>query len=408
MAAPSVTATIRFTGGPSFGTTLVLGDVISPLGTGVLGTSANAPIEIQSKVTSALIRRGRTRVLDKFEAGTAVITVVDTDGSLDPANGSYTIVPNRQLRLSATYAGVERYLFSGFIDSWSYRYEPGTTAAFLTITAVDAFRLLNLADFTTLSGAAAGDSTGERVGQILDAVSWPASQRDVDTGDTTVQADAGTTRSALSVLQVIANTELGGFWITAQGDAKFLSRSSTVKALDTAATVFDDDGTDIAYQGVRFQVDDTLLANRVSVTAAGGSAQVVSDATSITEYFERDLSRTGLLMDSSADALSQARAILAARKDAGLRIESLTLDGTEDNAARVAAILDLDFFDPITVNRTTAAGRITKTLTVQGIQHTISPRGGWQTTFSTAEPLVDSFLLGSTTRGVLGTSDLGY
>jgi hypothetical protein len=408
MAAPTVTATIRFTGGPSFGTTLVLGDVISPLGTGVLGTSANAPVEIQSKVTSAHIRRGRTRVLDKFEAGTAVITVVDVDGSLDPANGSYTIVPNRQLRLSATYAGVERYLFSGFIDSWSYRYEPGTTAAFLTITAVDAFRLLNLADFTTLSGAAAGDSTGERVGQILDAVSWPASQRDVDTGDTTVQADAGTTRSALSVLQVIADTELGGFWITAQGDAKFLSRSSTVKALDTAATVFDDDGTDIAYQGVRFQVDDTLLANRVSVTAAGGSAQVVSDATSITEYFERDLTRTGLLMDSSADALSQARAILAARKDAGLRIESLTLDGTEDNAARVAAILDLDFFDPITVNRTTAVGRITKTLTVQGIQHTMSPRGGWQTTFSTAEPLVDSFLLGSTTRGVLGTSDLGY
>jgi hypothetical protein len=408
MAAPSVTATIRFTGGPSFGTTLVLGDVISPLGTGVLGTSANAPVEIQSKVTSAHIRRGRTRVLDKFEAGTAVITVVDTDGSLDPANGSYTIVPNRQLRLSATYAGVERYLFSGFIDSWSYRYEPGTTAAFLTITAVDAFRLLNLADFTTLSGASAGDSTGERVGQILDAVSWPSSQREVDTGDTTVQADAGTTRSALSVLQVLADTELGGFWITTQGDAKFLSRSSTVKALDTAATVFDDDGTDIAYQGVRFQVDDTLLANRVSVTAAGGSAQVVSDAASITEYFERDLTRTGLLMDSSADALSQARAILAARKDAGLRIESLTLDGTEDNAARVAAILDLDFFAPITVNRTTAAGRITKTLTVQGIQHTMSPHGGWQTTFSTAEPLVDSFLLNSTTRGVLGTSDLGY
>lgn len=411
MPAPTAQVTIRFTGGPSFGTTLVLGDAISPLGTGVLGTTANAPVDFTAQCTQATIRRGRTRVLDKFEASVATFVLADTTGVLDPQNGTYagSILPNRQVRISATYGGTERYLFSGFTDSWTYQYPKGTNGlATVTVTAVDAFRLLNLSDFTTLSGSSAGDATGTRVGQILDAVSWPSTQRSIDTGDTTVQADAGTKRSALSVLQTLSQTELGGFWITPEGDAKFMSRSSTVKALDGTVTEFDDDGTNINYQGLSFQIDDTLLANRVSVTRSGGSIQTVSDATSITEYFERDLNRTGLLMDSDADALSQARAILQARKDAELRTDQLVLDATENDATRVAAALDLDFFDPIKVTRTQpGGGRVSKTLTVQGVTHTIRP-DGWQTILSTAEPLVESFILGSSTYGVLGTSDLGY
>ena len=141
MPAPTAQVTIRFTGGPSFGTTLVLGDAISPLGTGVLGTSANAPVDFTAQCTQATIRRGRTRVLDKFEASVATFVLVDQTGVLDPQNGTYagSILPNRQVRISATYGGTERYLFSGFTDSWTYQYPKGTNGlATVTVTAVDA------------------------------------------------------------------------------------------------------------------------------------------------------------------------------------------------------------------------------------------------------------------------------
>ena len=66
--APTLTVTLRYAGGPSFGPTLELGSAVATLGTGVFGTSTNDPIDITSAVQTVIIRRGRTRVLDKFEA----------------------------------------------------------------------------------------------------------------------------------------------------------------------------------------------------------------------------------------------------------------------------------------------------------------------------------------------------
>ena len=242
----------------------------------------------------------------------------------------------------------------------------------------------------------------------MDAVSWPATQRDIDTGDTTVQADSSEDRSALGALQLLAETELGGVFMTGDGDLKFVSRSESIKALDGTPTVFNDNGSNIGYEGIQLQIDERLLRNKISVTRSGGSAQVVSDATSITNYFERNLSRSNLLMQTDTDALSQANAILGARKDPDLRVRELTIDATEDNSARVAAALDLDFYSPITVNRSYPAGTTTtKTLTVQGIQHTITP-SSFKTSFTTTEPLVDGFILGSSVQGILGTSVLAY
>ncbi|MBF83429.1 MAG: hypothetical protein CL489_03025 [Acidobacteria bacterium] len=410
MPAPVATFTIRFAGGPSFGTVLVLGEPLAQLGSAVLGSSAAEPVDFSGNTQRITINRGRTRVLDKFEAGAATVDLIDTTGVFDPDNGTYAgkILPLRQVRISATYGGSERFLFSGFIESWTYRYDRGAALARVSLNCVDGFRLLNLVKISSVAGSSAGDTTGARVGQILDAVSWPSSVRDIDAGLTTVQDDPGTERTALAACQTMSATELGGFWMTGTGDARFLGREEAIKALDTAATEFDDDGSDIGYEGVSLQIDERVLRNKITVTRTGGSAQTVSDATSITEYFERDQTRTGLLMDSDADAAAQARAILAARKDPELRVRELTIDATEDSAARVAAALDLDFFEPLKVTRTQpGGGKVTRTLTVQGIKHVITP-SIWKTTFTTAEPIVDGFILGSATRGKLGTSTLAY
>jgi len=409
-AAATIAVSVRFTASPSFGVDLVLGDLGSPLGTGVLSDAASTPVDITSLVNTVTINRGRDRILDRHEAGRSTVTFTDTTGTFDPDNGTYSdkILPMRQLKVTATYSGVVYTIYSGFIDEWDYTYTPGEAAAFVTLVATDAFRILNLTNVTTVAGASSGDLTGTRIGEILDEISWPTSSRDFSTGITTCQADPGTARDTLSACQTIVDTELGAFFTKTNGVLKFMDRNAIVKAHAASPTVYVDTGSGIYYESIDFDIDDTTLANDVTVTRTGGSAMNVRDATSISSFFLRDLSRTGLLMDSDADALLQAKAILNQRKDPELRIGSIQIDAYQDTSDRVIAALNTELFDPIQVTRTQpGGGTVTRTLSVQGIEHTITP-SSWKTTFQTAEKILDGFILDSTTSGVLGTSALSY
>ena len=410
MPAPTFKLTLRYAGGPAFGPTLVLNSAASPLGTGVFGTSTNDPIDITAYCTQALIRRGRTRVLDKFEAGVASFDLIDEDGTFDPENGTFgNPAPMLQVRMTGTFGGSERFLFSGFTQEFDYQWDPNLGAAGatrITVTCVDAFRAFYLSTITAVTGTSAGQTGDQRIDDILDDLSWPTGVRDLDTGDTTLVDDDGSARTALEAMQAVATAEMGGFWIDVNGDVRFMSRSNTITTGRGTPTVFDDDGSDIAYQAVDFEMDEQLLINEVSITRSGGSAQTASDATSISDYFQRNYTRTGLLMDSDAQAQSYADTILAARKDPELRIKSITLN-MDDPAAttRVAAGLDLDFFSPIQVTRSTLGShRITKNLVVQGVTHDISPHS-WSTTLNTAELIAAGFILDT---DKLGTGVLGF
>ena len=100
--------------------------------------------------------------------------------------------------------------------------------------------------------------------------------------------------------------------------------------------------------------------------------------------------------------------MLATRKDADLRIKGMTIDSTADVTATVNAALDTDFFQPIQVTRTQpGGGTVTRNLTVQGISHNITTTQ-FRTTFNTAEPLVEGFILDNSTYGVLDTSAVGF
>ena len=408
-AAATLKVTVRFTASPSFGVSLVLGDAGSPLGTGVLADAATTPVDITSLVNTVTTRRGRDRILDRATAGSCTVTLTDTDGTFTP-DGVYAdeILPMRQLQITATYDSTIYTLGSFFIEEWDYTYSPGEAAAFITITAVDAFRILNLTDVTTVTGASAGDLTGTRLGEILDEISWPSSSRDFSTGLTTCQADPGTTRDTLDACQTVTDTELGAFFTKPNGVLKFMDRNAIVKAHAATPTDYVDTGSGIYYESVAFDIDDTILANSVTVTRTGGTAQTVNDATSIASFFLRDLSRTALLMDSDADALSQAKAILNERKDPDLRIGALTIDAYQDTSDRVVAALDTELFDPIKVTRTQpGGGTVTRSLSVKGIEHVISP-SSWKTTFQTAEKILDGFIRNSATSGKMGTSALSY
>lgn len=370
-------------------------------------------VDISSIALQASIRRGRNRILDKFEAGTATVILRDDNGDWNPSNpaGAYygKLVPLRKIQIYADYNGTRYVLFTGFIISYTTNFQIGVDAyAKVTLQCVDGFRLLNNAVFTTVPGAAAGDTTGTRIGQLLDLNSWPTALRAIDTGDSTVQADPGTAnRNLLDSLQLVGDkTEFGGFFMDNDGNVYFLSRTNLSNRAANPTTSYADDGSGIAYQGIELAYDDVLVVNDVTVTRLGGTAQNVTDATSITTYFRHSGIRDGILVQTDAEALNQANMLLGTRKDALVRISSLSLNLFDPTASsRITAGLASEIYDPISVKKTTPGSTsLTKTLFIQGIQHDMTKRS-FDTKLITAEPIIKAFVLNSALAGVLDGTD---
>lgn len=402
---------IRLGVGSAFGDVLVLGDTVNGiLGTNILGSSAADIVDVSSAVTQISIRRGRDRMFQQYTPGTATVRFLDFTGDWNPDNTSSPyygqILPMRQVQITTTYSGTGYALFTGFISSWDWSWtDQAADYATVTISCVDGFRLLALSNLTTVAGATAGELPGPRIDDLLNAVSWPTQLRSIATGDTTLQADPGTARTALAAIQLIETTDVGAFFIDPDGKATYLSRLELAARASGTPTAFSDDGTGVAYQSLDVDLDDTELANQVSYTRAGGTAQVVTDSQSISDYFLRSYAQTGLMMDTDLQAELRARSVLIYKATPRLRVDSINLD-LSSVSNRIVPGLSLDIGDPITVHRTMAGTTTLDTrVVVNGVNHDITP-DRWRVRFSTAYPLSTSFILGSSEFGILGTSTL--
>jgi hypothetical protein len=407
MAMPTLGVSVDFANGPAFGNPLILGDASTPLGVGILADTASDIVDVSDITLRASIRRGRNRILNKFEAGSATVVLEDTNGDWVPTNTSSPyygkLVPLRKIRIYADYESVRYYLYSGYITSYDTNFQLGLESiSSVTLQCVDAFRLFSNVAISTVAGTSVGQTTGERMNNLLDVPNFPTSMREIDTGDSTVQADPGSERDLLAALQVIENSEFGGFYIDPEGNAVFLSRDTLAQKADGTATNFADDGTGISYQAIDFAYDDTLIFNDVTVNRVGGTAQTVQDTSSIETYFIHSGKREGLLVQTDAESLDQATMILQSRKDAIFRIDSIGLNLADDTeTARIVAGLSLDIFDLTNITKATpGSGSVTLELFVQGIQQDITTNT-WTTKFFTAEPIIQAFILDSATQGTL-------
>jgi hypothetical protein len=408
---PQLGAEIDFVNGPAFiAVAFTLNDPYKgQLGKGQLADGDDI-VDISSIILRASIRRGRNRILNKFEAGTAVVEIKDDTGDWNPANtlGPYygSLVPLRKIRIFADYDGIRYYLFSGFITSYDTQFAIGADeVSRVILNCVDGFRLFNNAGITTVSGTSAGQLSGARIENLLDVISWPNSQRAIDAGDSTMQADPGTERTVLEALQTVEDSEFGGFFMSAEGDATFYSRNTVSLNADSTPVLFSDDGTQIGYAQIDLAFDDTLIVNNVSVQRLNGTSQIVSDQTSIDSYFIHSGARTGILVQTDQESLDQASLILASRKDATLRIDSMTLNLVDDGqTARNIAGLELEIFDLVNVTKAMPGSTsITRELFVQGVQHDIT-RTTFTTKILTSEPIIQAFILDSATQGILDTA----
>jgi hypothetical protein len=414
MTVPVVNAIINFSTGPSFAQTLILDE--GKLDVNILGDATAVIVDVSSQINRIETNRGRTALSDQFQTGSLTLRIVDQNGDFNPQNTLspyFTLLtPMKKVQITATYSGTTYPIFSGFITSYVTTY-PDTSSfddvAITTIQAVDAFRLAQLAQISTVTGATAGDLSGTRINQILDEIDWPASQRDIDAGLTTLQADPGTNRTALQALQIATESEYGAIYVDADNNFVFQDRGVTAGSIGGTPTVFADDGTGIDYFDATWILNDVLVFNKATITRVGGSPQVALNQASIDKYFLHSYFLDNLLMESDAVALDYAQAYVASRQETSIRCDAIVLDLYTDNYnTGIIAALDLDFFDPITVLTTQPGGStIDKTLQIFGVRMAITPNS-WKTTFTTLEPVIDAFILNNSIYGTLDYNVLSY
>jgi len=412
MAVPVINAIINFSTGPAFAQAMILDTGI--LGTNVLADSTAVIVDVSDQVNMVQTNRGRTAISDQFQTGTMSLRIVDQNGDFNPQNPSSPyyelLTPMRKVSITATYSGVTYPIFSGFITSYvNTQPKDATEVAYTTIQAVDAYRLAQNAQVSTVTGATAGNLSGTRINQILDQISWPSSMRDIDAGLTTMQADPGTTRTSLAALQTVADSEYGAIYVDASGSFVFQDRSVTTLSISGTPTLFADNGTGIKYANAVWKLDDTLVFNSATVTRTGGSPMVATNSASIDKYFIHSYFLNNLLMQTDAVALDYAQAYVAARAETSIRCDAVELDlYTPDYNTGIIAALSLDFFDPITVITTQPGGStLDKTLQIFGVGMSITPNS-WKTVFTTLEPIIDGFIIGNVDYGVLGQNVLSY
>jgi len=409
----TISVSFDFSQGATFGFPFTIGDPIN----GVIGVSQFASsevpepvIDLSSQTRKITIKRGRNIMRDTYEAGTCIVRVIDQDGSFNPQNPSSPyfgyLTPLRKIRVAATTATSQSFLFSGYVTDYKYTYPQGQELGYVDITCSDAFRLFGMANVSTVASATAGQTTGTRIDKILDQVDFPSSMRLIDAGSTTCQADPATTRTSLQAIQVAEFTEQGAFYVRADGEVEFKDRLDVVGSLAPAPIEFNQT-TGIPYSDLRYAFDDKLIINSATMKRVGGTTVTASNADSIAKYFPHGMNVENLVAQTDAQVQDIADIYVATRAETTIRIDAMTVDLLDPNVP-TDTMIGLDYFDNVKItNVQPDSSTIVKTLQVQGLAWDITPNS-MKCTVTTLEPIVEGFIIGSSTYGIIGQSIMGY
>jgi hypothetical protein len=414
MALPAnISVSFDFSSGATFGTGFVLGDAkYGVIGTSSFGASdvALPVVDLTPNVYQITINRGRNIQRDTYEAGSAVVRVLDPESNFNPQSVTSIyypyLTPLRKVRISATTETDEHFLFSGYVTDYKYSYPTNQETGYVDLYCSDAFRLFQMANVTTITNATASQDTGTRINKILDQVSFPTSMRTIATGANTCVADPGTARTSLDALKNAEFSETGAFYLDGSGTAVFKSRAQVMSSLAATPIEFNQT-TGIPYKNLKYSFDDKLIINSCTFTRVGGAAITVFDQPSIDKYFPHSISQDNLIAQTDAIVTNIAREYISSRKETTIRIDEMTVDLLDSNVP-TDTMIGLDFFDNLKITNVQPDGStIVKTLQCQGISWQISPTT-LTTVITTLEPIADAFVIGSSTYGIIGVSTLSY
>jgi hypothetical protein len=322
-------------------------------------------VDVTDSLISVSTNRGRSRDLERTNAGGVSVSLRNEDRAFDPLNsgaeyGSY-VVPRKPVRVLADGSAV----FAGLADDWNFTYSmDGISVA--SLDGSDAFSLF--AREENAGGSAVQEGSGARVERVLDqlTVAWPTLERDVDTGNTTLLA-GDVDGNALSYLQTVEESEAGLIFMSKDGKVVF--RERLIQPVSSAVMFGDDIG--IPYDGIEIVYGTEQLANEVTVTSAAGTATAV-DATSQVTYGVTAVSKDTLLV--AGDLQGLADYIVARYAVPEYRIERIRVNMRALSSEQQTSVLGLELGDQADVRFT--PNRVGTSISIRnriiGVSHDVS------------------------------------
>jgi len=342
---------------------------------GLLG-GGQVLVDVSQYVRNFNINRGKSRELDRFQAGQATVAFNNNDRTFDPTYEDSPfagqIEPRRQMVI--TVDDVIQY--EGTIDDWNIAYEQGgnSVASAVAFDGIANLANITLEDFTPsgsvietkffildddprgeldnsdnlLSGDDAVVTTGRAINSALDNILWPEDKRDLDTGQAIVESNPiedGTI--ILDYLQKVATSEPSGVFISKSGDVKFIERNAGFLG---TKPLLADDGTGIPYSIVSVIFGTELLFNEVVVSNSTNEVSAVNQD-SVSLYGRRDVTRETFL--NSVSQMNQlADFIVGKFGEPEFRFEVLEVDLANLNSSQRESMIGLELGDYVEVKFT--------------------------------------------------------
>jgi hypothetical protein len=347
----------------------------------VLDGSTNF-VDATEYVLSVSIKRGRQSQIDNMQVGICQATFDDRlSGRLfDPANTASTwysdglnLAPRRNFKVLAGTAE----LFVGKITDLDIQYEM-PNLSFCSITAADG--LYELSRTTLLGFNPSEQLTSARVTSILDRteVGYSTALRSIETGVATCGTVAyADNTNVLAALQNVAVAEDGRLYANRKNQVTFNKRifstfSTAVKNFGGTAA------SSVPMTGISVGYGQETLFNRVSIGVDGfGTAQVVSDATSQTQFGVQSYSLDNVPLATQAAGSALAANILAKYKNPVFRFDEISTSLQACGTAIYSTLVTLDVGDIVSVTKTYQTGLpLSKTdnVYIESVSHDITPQ----------------------------------
>lgn len=339
--------------------------------------------------------RGRPGMFSQMQPGTADMVLKNSDArfTADNPSGPYYgyIRPNRRTRIVATVAGTPYPLFTGYSGKFSRGFDGVPTAS---TSSTDRFKILAKQRSTCTS---ADETAAARLTRLL-STSGPSGGAILASTEYSINAGSFATRSvatydyddfnALQALQDIENADGGMLFVDGSGvliyqSVKYRQTSGATRALTSQAR-FGNDATAIPIlPTVEPRVDESLMANLLTVTDCNSEVATAQDTTQqgIDGILDADLGGTLLL---TTDAQDRVNDDLALRKNPTERYEQVEVDLLTCTSAEQATVLGLELSDRVTI-AIIQAGLTSGTARdqwIEGISHDVQVTGdpSWKVT----------------------------
>jgi hypothetical protein len=196
--------------------------------------------------------RDQDRALSPMAPGTASFLLNNISKDYSPEYSSSPLVgnvlPSRPVRLQATHNSTTYTLFRGFTDNFEVL--PNRMDRSVSVSCLDA--MAGFRDIEISTPVYDAIQTGTAIGYILDAISWPSGDRDLDAGATTIRFwwEEGTDAWA-ALEKVLAAEGTPALVYVDPSTNKFVFRDRHHRLIRTASTTsqvtFRDSGSEPRY-----------------------------------------------------------------------------------------------------------------------------------------------------------------